>query len=280
MHDVEEKKPAGVKTEGLTEKNGNEADAIEAAKEAANRINALLYSKGATVGESKENKEEQEEEEEEKKKEREKQRTKTGEEHVPFGEESKAGPEPEPPKTTPTPTPEATPSSSLASTLGIDLQDGGNKEKDKALLEAKFKQQVDINDHRHRYYLCREQTIAEVESHSGAVLLVRGKYYPDRSLADPKKDPPPLHLEISASTQESLDKALRRINELKETGPPIVSRTHPQLFAKVMAPFDATAVPGSFNFRAKILGPQVSLFARSDTSSRGLFCATFKTRRA
>ena len=45
-------------------------------------------------------------------------------------------------------------------------------------------------------------------------MTTRGKYYPDKLLATEKD--PPLFLHVTASTQEALDSAVKKINELME----------------------------------------------------------------
>ena len=237
---TEDKRVATDKTPEPTDKMEKEGDAIEVAKEAASKINVLLENKLSNVGE--------------------------GEETV----AAAASLESVMSSLVGAPT-------SIASTLGLDFQDESKKEKDRAreklYADSQFKSTVDINDHKHRYYLSCEQTVSQIEAYSGAVILVKGKYYPDRNLLDPLKDARPLYLEVSAPTQDSLDKALRRISELTESGPPTSQRSSTQPIIKVMAPFDAALVPGSFNFRAKILGPQVSLFDIADLRV-GLLLAT------
>ena len=45
-------------------------------------------------------------------------------------------------------------------------------------------------------------------------MTTRGKYYPDKSLATEKD--PPLYLHITAASQESLDEAVKKIEEMME----------------------------------------------------------------
>lgn len=122
-------------------------------------------------------------------------------------------------------------------------------------MEGNLKQIVDVNDSRHRYYIVRSATIAEIETFSGASLTVKGKYYPDRNLATEKD--PPLCVEVAATSGEVLQKAINRIMELKETGPP-TPKPPSLLTVKVVAPFDPeTCCPPGISIRQKILGPQV-----------------------
>jgi hypothetical protein len=50
--------------------------------------------------------------------------------------------------------------------------------------------------------------------HCSIDVTTRGKYYPDKSLATEKD--PPLYLHITAASQESLDEAVKKIEEMME----------------------------------------------------------------
>lgn len=84
-------------------------------------------------------------------------------------------------------------------------------------------------------------------------VAVRGKYYPDRSMATEKD--PALCLDVAGHSKEVVDVAIKRITELMESGPP-PAKPAAQLTTKVFAPFDPELTPG-LNIRAKIIGPQV-----------------------
>lgn len=123
---------------------------------------------------------------------------------------------------------------------------------------------MDVNDTRHRYHLIKPQSLAEIETAVGCSIVVRGKYYPDRSLATERD--PPLCLDVSAPSQAVLDAAVARINELKEHGAPPAKYMPSGLTGKAFAPFDPDSVSG-INFRAKILGPQGSFLRHIQNES-------------
>jgi Trp operon repressor len=85
-----------------------------------------------------------------------------------------------------------------------------------------FTEDIDINDCRNRYLLTKSQTQQEIKKDTGADITTRGKYFPDRSKASAMD--PPLHLHLSASTKEVLDKAVQVIREMMDREPdPLLS---------------------------------------------------------
>ncbi|RCH93586.1 hypothetical protein CU098_004600, partial [Rhizopus stolonifer] len=126
--------------------------------------------------------------------------------------------------------------------------------------EGEFTKNIPINELKNRYMLTRGATQTQIHQETGADVTTRGKYYPDISLATPGE--PPLFLHVSAKSQESLDKALKSIQEMIETAQvpsaqPVerVERRFERKFFEKKIPVD---VPGNppFNLRAKIVGPQ------------------------
>ncbi|KAG0740335.1 hypothetical protein G6F57_012580 [Rhizopus arrhizus] len=126
--------------------------------------------------------------------------------------------------------------------------------------EGEFTKNIPINDLKNRYTLTRGATQAQIHEETGADVTTRGKFYPDLSLAAPGE--PPLYLHVSAKTKESLDKAVKKIEELIETAqvpvaqqPEKVDRRFERKFFEKKLPVN---VPGNppFNLRAKIVGPQ------------------------
>ncbi|KAF9425522.1 hypothetical protein BGZ94_007462, partial [Podila epigama] len=77
-----------------------------------------------------------------------------------------------------------------------------------------FVADIDINDIKHRYVLTKGSVQTQIQKDTGADVTTRGKYYADRSLATEKD--PPLYLHISATSQEILDQAVAKVNELIE----------------------------------------------------------------
>ncbi|KAJ3362147.1 hypothetical protein GGF32_006432 [Allomyces javanicus] len=136
---------------------------------------------------------------------------------------------------------------------------------------AGFTEDVDINDCRNRYLLTKSSTQQDIKRDSGADITTRGKYFPDRSKASTME--PPLHLHVSATTREALDKALDMIRELMNRSPdPLLSERHsfaPRPHRDRSPPPTATPTRSMltekvyvgwepdfhFNLRAKIIGP-------------------------
>ncbi|OAQ25840.1 hypothetical protein K457DRAFT_752809 [Linnemannia elongata AG-77] len=83
---------------------------------------------------------------------------------------------------------------------------GANRERDE------FFKDIDINDVKHRYILTKGSVQTQIQRDTTADVTTRGKYYPDRSMATEKD--PPLYLHVTALTQEALDLALQKIDEL------------------------------------------------------------------
>lgn len=71
---------------------------------------------------------------------------------------------------------------------------------------------IDINDMRNRYLLTRASTQEEVRDETGCSVTTKGVWYPDRAKATDKD--PPLYLHLSAGSQEAMDKAVRKVEEL------------------------------------------------------------------
>ncbi|KAI9104852.1 hypothetical protein DFS34DRAFT_219157 [Phlyctochytrium arcticum] len=122
-------------------------------------------------------------------------------------------------------------------------------------------QDVSINDVRNRYLLTKASTQAKIKEDTGADVTTRGKYYPDQSLATDRD--PPLYLHVSATSQQALDDALQRIDDIIHQPPPVAEQrnlgpSHASMpnknafHEKVMVGLEADRM---FNVRAKIVGP-------------------------
>ena len=85
-------------------------------------------------------------------------------------------------------------------------------------------------------------------------VVVRGRYYPDRSLIPGGSDPP-IHLHITANTEESVKKAEEKIGELlkKELNPSGATMAGRNAM-KIPIPSDTSILPG-FGIRSRIVGP-------------------------
>ncbi|KAI9143250.1 hypothetical protein BKA69DRAFT_1026903, partial [Paraphysoderma sedebokerense] len=119
---------------------------------------------------------------------------------------------------------------------------------------------IDINDIKNKYLLTKGPTQIEIKEKTGADIITRGKYYPDRNLATEKE--PPLFLHIVAQTQESLDEAVEMVKELMQQSlnliqsreRPAQAPRQPRIYHndKVFVGFEGER---GFNVRAKIVGP-------------------------
>ena len=78
--------------------------------------------------------------------------------------------------------------------------------------EGAYFKDIDINDIRSRYLLTKSSTQDQIHEETGATVATKGVWYPDRSKATEKD--PPLYLHVTANTQDNLNKALDKINEL------------------------------------------------------------------
>lgn len=123
-----------------------------------------------------------------------------------------------------------------------------------------FKASVGINDSRHRYVLTKTATQMKIEEQTRTLIQTKGKYLPDKSMASVLD--PALYLEVSGSTQESVDTAIASIKDIMENGLIEAKRTSAveakgALTDKVFLPFDFDyARMGSYNIRGKMIGPQ------------------------
>ncbi|KAF8929039.1 hypothetical protein BGZ58_009199 [Dissophora ornata] len=146
-----------------------------------------------------------------------------------------------------------------------------------------FVADIDINDVKHRYILTKGSVQTGLQRDTGADVTTRGKYYQDRSEATEKD--PPLYLHITALTQEALDQAVKKVNELIEEAQNLVqlppqresfqpgSRSYPgpprhQSFnARVAIGIESDRM---FNVRAKIVGPggQYVKHVQNETKTR------------
>ncbi|KAJ3220346.1 hypothetical protein HDU67_000013 [Dinochytrium kinnereticum] len=121
---------------------------------------------------------------------------------------------------------------------------------------------IEINDLKNRYLLTKGATQADIKKETGADVVTRGKYYADKGLATEKD--PPLYLHITAISQDILDKAVAKINELIEQASVAPQGTSSGGYTGVPRGYSSTKLfidfePDKFfNIRAKIVGPQGS----------------------
>lgn len=106
--------------------------------------------------------------------------------------------------------------------------------------------------------LTKGATQQEIYAETSASVTTKGVWYPDKSKATEKD--PPLYLHISATTQEILDKAVKRINDLiaQDLGPLVEDRRKEfgkRKWAEEKIPIGLEMLR-NFNVRAKVVGPQ------------------------
>ncbi|KIK53941.1 hypothetical protein GYMLUDRAFT_249975 [Collybiopsis luxurians FD-317 M1] len=104
------------------------------------------------------------------------------------------------------------------------------------LNDAAFTHDIDINDARNSYMLCKSSTRQEIQDETGASISTKGTWHPNRSKATEKD--PPLYLHIMAPSKEVLDKAIAKWPEEK-------------------MPIGLDNI-GNFDFRVKFIGPSGS----------------------
>ncbi|XWX00848.1 hypothetical protein V2A60_008871 [Cordyceps javanica] len=134
--------------------------------------------------------------------------------------------------------------------------------------DGDYIQDIEVNDLRNRYMLMKAQTQQSIQKETGADLTVRGKYYPNKSMATAAE--PPLYLHITARTKEVLEAAVAKVNELIEQELPQLvderrfkrrEREQPEnednsrrnKWPEESIPVGLEPVPG-FNLRAQIVG--------------------------
>lgn len=140
--------------------------------------------------------------------------------------------------------------------------------KDKDAHDAEFTHDIEINDQRNRYVLTKGQTQQQIHRETGAVVTTKGTWYPDKALAT--KEDPPLYLHISAISQEILDAAIAKVNELMaQEVPQLVEDRHQRRldyenqrppprerrrWPEEKVPVHLESIR-NFNVRSKIVGP-------------------------
>ena len=144
---------------------------------------------------------------------------------------------------------------SILEVLGFkedELEDTKKKE-----TAHKHKSTIDINDTRYRYHLMKAASIRELEDEFGVSVVVKGKYYPDRTLAA-KEGEQPLFLEVGGDDMASIEATIDKIKKLMEIGPATLPSISGPLVQKVFMPFDVeTLLAQGVQLRQKIVGPQV-----------------------
>lgn len=77
---------------------------------------------------------------------------------------------------------------------------------------------LQVNDVKNRYLITKGSTQQQIHQDTGASLTTKGTWYPDRNLATAEN--PPLFIHVEAATQEMLDAALAKIQEVIDSEAP------------------------------------------------------------
>jgi len=121
----------------------------------------------------------------------------------------------------PTTTTNTTVSSATASpTVSSDPY---NLNKENSSNKGKFCKNIEINDVKNKYMLTKASLLDKLQEETKAEIITRGKYYSNKALATPKD--PPLYLHVAAETQEILDNAVKKIQEIIDSKPPVIVHT-------------------------------------------------------
>ncbi|QRV82023.1 hypothetical protein RhiJN_10038 [Ceratobasidium sp. AG-Ba] len=126
--------------------------------------------------------------------------------------------------------------------------------------DGPFTHDIEINDLRNRYLLTKGSTQQQIHQETEASVTTKGVWYPDKSKATEKD--PPLYLHISAATQEVLNKAIEKVNELinTEMGSLLDDRKKDDR-GRERRKWPEEKIPvgletlRNFNVRAKVVGP-------------------------
>ncbi|POY70974.1 hypothetical protein BMF94_6001 [Rhodotorula taiwanensis] len=116
------------------------------------------------------------------------------------------GAPPPPPGSAPPPPPGA--STAAGSFGGV----GHKGERDRDREAGLHVEDIEINDLRNRYLLTKGPTQQQILADTGANVLTRGVWYPDKSMATEKD--PPLYLHITGDTPEKLEAGVKAVRAL------------------------------------------------------------------
>ncbi|WVW78397.1 hypothetical protein I302_100351 [Kwoniella bestiolae CBS 10118] len=139
--------------------------------------------------------------------------------------------------------------------------------------EGDFVKDIEVNDLRNRYVLTKGSTQKQIEEETGASVVTKGVWVPDRTKMPPGEAP--LYLHIVATSQSILDAAVSKVQDLidQELGPLIDQRTLVARNRALGLPPPPEALPSgrqkwpeekmyiglesmrNFNVRAKTVGP-------------------------
>ncbi|GAA5854314.1 hypothetical protein JCM9279_004715 [Rhodotorula babjevae] len=89
---------------------------------------------------------------------------------------------------------------------------GDRRERERERAQGLFVEDIEINDLRNRYLLTKGPTQQQILADTGAAVLTKGVWYPDKSMATEKD--PALYLHITAETADKLEAGVRAVQAL------------------------------------------------------------------
>ncbi|KAJ3866616.1 MAG: hypothetical protein NXY57DRAFT_795498 [Lentinula lateritia] len=161
----------------------------------------------------------------------------------------------------------------IAAKIAAQFASGGAGSMGGSLNDAAFTFDIDINDARNRYMLCKSSTQQDIQEDTGASISTKGTWHPNRSKATERD--PPLYLHIMAPTKEVLDKAIKKVEELLaiDMGS-LVEDKKDKMGGRRKWPEEKMPVGlesiRNFNLRAKVVGPSGSFvkYIQQETGTR------------
>ncbi|KAJ4475459.1 hypothetical protein J3R30DRAFT_555544 [Lentinula aciculospora] len=161
----------------------------------------------------------------------------------------------------------------IAAKIAAQFASGGASAMGGGLNDAAYTHDIDINDARNRYMLCKSSTQQEIQEDTGASISTKGTWHPNRSKATERD--PPLYLHIMAPTREVLDKAIKKVEDLLaiDMGS-LVEDKKDKMGGRRKWPEEKMPVGlesiRNFNLRAKVVGPSGSFvkYIQQETGTR------------
>ncbi|KAJ3782621.1 hypothetical protein GGU10DRAFT_318279 [Lentinula aff. detonsa] len=139
--------------------------------------------------------------------------------------------------------------------------------------DAAYTHDIDINDARNRYMLCKSSTQQEIQEETGASISTKGTWHPQRTKATERD--PPLYLHIMAPSRKVLDDAIKKIQDLLSIDMgSLVEDKKDKLGGRRKWPEEKMPVGlesiRNFNLRAKVVGPSGSFvkYIQQETGTR------------
>ncbi|GAA5871130.1 hypothetical protein JCM8547_001466 [Rhodosporidiobolus lusitaniae] len=148
----------------------------------------------------------------------------------------------------------------------VAAQNGMRAERDRDREAGLFVEDIEINDLRNRYLLTKGPTQQQILADTGAAVLTKGVWYPDKSMATEKD--PPLYLHITAEFADKLALGVAAVRALIDQDLQLLAAGQPpgrvasgdsgwggrRKWPEEKIPIDLEPLR-TFNIRAKTVGP-------------------------